>query len=91
MAKLPLRSLSRLVALVGLAMALALAVQGSTDATSLNEVKKLTASDAQADDRFCLGIAVSGDTAAVGACLRDGGGVPNAGARSAPGRGRGRR
>ena len=43
------------------------------------EVKKLTASDAQADDQFGQSVAVSGDTAVVGASLEDAGGS-NAGA-----------
>ena len=37
----------KLVILAGLAMAFALASPGSTEATSFNEVAKLTASDAQ--------------------------------------------
>ncbi len=66
MANWPLRSISRFVAIIGLAMALALAVPGSTDATSLYEVKKLLASDGQAGDRFGFSVAISGDTAVVG-------------------------
>ncbi|MCH8346643.1 MAG: FG-GAP repeat protein, partial [Chloroflexi bacterium] len=42
------------------------------------EVKKLTASDAQALDRFGFSVAISGDTAVVGADLEDAGGA-NAG------------
>ena len=37
----------KLAILAGLALALALALPGSTEATSFNEVAKLTASDAQ--------------------------------------------
>ncbi|MCH7719169.1 MAG: hypothetical protein IIB21_06830 [Chloroflexi bacterium] len=43
--------------------------QGGTD--NWGQVKKLTASDAQAGDRFGLSVAVSGDTAVVGAPLED--------------------
>ena len=52
----------------------ALALPGSAEATSLNEVKKLTASDAQANDLFGRSVAVSGDTAVVGALREDAGG-----------------
>ena len=38
------------------------------------EVKKLTASDAQADDEFGISVAISGDTAVVGAWREDAGG-----------------
>ena len=55
-------------------MAFALALPGSTEATFLNEVKKLTASDAEAGDFFGLSMAVNGDTAVVGALLEDAGG-----------------
>ncbi len=51
--------------------------QGGAD--TWGEVKKLTASDAQADDRFGLSVAVSGDSAVVGAYFEDAGGG-NAGA-----------
>ncbi len=71
--------MSRLVALVGLTLALALAVPAGTDASSFREVKKLTASDAQRIDFFGYSVAVSGDTAVVGAYLQDAGGN-NAGA-----------
>ncbi len=57
----------KLVILAGLAMAFALALPTSTAATSLNEVKKLTASDAGAGDFFGWSVAVSGDDAIVGA------------------------
>ncbi len=43
--------------------------------TFLNEVKKLLASDAQEFDRFGISVAVSGDTAVVGADLEDAGGA----------------
>ena len=39
----------------------------SAEAVSLNEVRKLLASDAQAGDRFGWSVAISGDTAVVGA------------------------
>src|SRR5690606_38298389 len=42
--------------------------------TSWNEQDKLTASDAQADDRFGHSVAVAGDTVVVGAFLEDEGG-----------------
>ena len=51
--------------------------QGGTD--NWGEVTKLTASDAQASDQFGYRVAVSGDTAVVGAWAEDAGGV-NAGA-----------
>ncbi|MCH8066348.1 MAG: FG-GAP repeat protein, partial [Chloroflexi bacterium] len=51
----------------------------SAEAVSLNEVRKLLASDAQAGDRFGVSVAVSGDTAVVGAHGEDAGGS-NAGA-----------
>ena len=51
--------------------------QGGAD--NWGEVTKLTASDAQAGDQFGHGVAVSGDTAVVGANFEDAGGS-NAGA-----------
>ncbi len=51
--------------------------QGGTD--NWGEVKKLTASDAEAYDWFGMSVAVSGDTAVVGAPWEDAGGE-NAGA-----------
>jgi hypothetical protein len=39
------------------------------------QVKKLTASDAQDDDEFGISVAISGDTAVVGARLEDGAGT----------------
>ncbi len=47
----------------------------TAEATSLNEVKKLTASDAQAGDEFGIRVAVSVDTAVVGAWSEDAGGA----------------
>ena len=44
--------MKKLTILVGLVMALALALPSSANAASLVEVKKLTASDAQAGDLF---------------------------------------
>src|SRR3972149_3578358 len=46
----------------------------SAEAAVLAEVKKLTASDAQASDDFGFRVAVSGDTAVVGAMFEDAGG-----------------
>ena len=46
--------------------------QGGAD--NWGEVKKLTASDAEADDFFGLSVAVSGDTAVMGAHFGDAGG-----------------
>ena len=43
-------------------------------ADNWGEVKKLTASDAQAGDQFGISVAVSGDTAVVGASTEDAGG-----------------
>ena len=52
---------------------------GSTEAASFNEVKKLTASDAEGGDNFGWSVAVSGATAVVGAYSKDAGAF-NAGA-----------
>jgi hypothetical protein len=59
-------------AVVGLAMLLALAVPYGADAQPVIELKKLTASDAEDHDRFGYRVAVSGDTAVVGAALENG-------------------
>ncbi len=61
----------RLLVLIGLAVLLALALPDTAQATSLSEVKKLTASDAQEFDRFGASVAMSGDTAVVGATFED--------------------
>ena len=53
--------------LVALALVVGLAVTSSGEAASPSQVKKLTASDAQAGDYFGISTAVSGDTAVVGA------------------------
>ena len=66
--------MSRLLILAALMMALALALPGGTEATSLNELKKLTDSNGQSFDTFGAGVAVSGDTAVVGADSEDAGG-----------------
>ncbi|MCH7811589.1 MAG: FG-GAP repeat protein, partial [Chloroflexi bacterium] len=47
----------------------------SAEAALLSEVKKLLASDAQAGDQFGFSVAVSGDTAVVGAFFEDAGGT----------------
>ena len=57
-----------------LMMALALALPSSANAAALSEVKKLTASDAQVGDQFGGSVAISGDTAIVGAAFEDAGG-----------------
>ena len=67
--------MSRLVILVVLAMALAFALPDTTEAASLDEIKKLTASDAQAEDRLGVSVAVNGDTVVVGAEGDDDGGL----------------
>ena len=64
----------KLAILAGLVMAFALALPDGTEATSLHEVKKLLASGAEAGDLFGLSVAVSGDTAVVGALREDAGG-----------------
>ena len=46
----------------------------SVEAALLSEVKKLTASDAEGSDEFVSSVAVSGDTAVVGALAEDAGG-----------------
>ena len=66
--------MSRLLVLVAVTLALAIAMPGSTQATSLNEIKKITASDAQANDSFGVSVAASGDTLVVGAVGADGAG-----------------
>ena len=53
--------------LVALALALALALPDTSQAISLNEIKKLAASDAAAFNSFGGSIAVSGDTVVIGA------------------------
>ena len=63
--------MKKLTILVGLMMSLALALPGGTEAAALSEVKKLLASDAQADDGFGV-VAISGDTLISGAPQRDG-------------------
>jgi len=68
----------RILLALGLMVLAALAFPGSTEATSLNEVKKLTASDAQAGARFGH-VAASGDTVIAGAPREDTG-ATNAGA-----------
>ena len=65
----------RLALLTGLAVALVLALVAASEAAPLSEVKKLTASDAQAGDAFGRSLAVSGDTAVVGAVFEDSGGT----------------
>ena len=47
----------------------------SAEAALLSEVKKLLAFDAEATDRFGISVAVSGDTAVVGAWRADAGGI----------------
>ena len=64
----------KLAMLVGLAMVFVVALPGSTEAASLNEVSKLLASDPQANDDFGYSVAVSGDIAVAGAWLEDAGG-----------------
>ncbi len=51
----------------------------SAEAATFNEIKKLLASDAEVRDLFGVSVAVSGDTAVVGAYFEDAGGS-NAGA-----------
>ncbi len=71
--------MKKLTILVGLAMAMALALPGGAEATALVEVKKLTASDAQTFDSLGWSVAISGDTAIVGAYLESAG-APDTGA-----------
>ena len=66
--------MSRLTLLVALIATLAIALPDSTEAASLNEIKKLTASDAAANDQFGAAVAINGDSAVVGALLEDAGG-----------------
>ena len=78
--------MKKLTIIIGLAMALALALPGGASAASFSEGKKLAASDAEADDRLGFRGAVSGDTASVGAYLAEAAG-PHGGwcAGGAPG------
>ena len=69
----------RLALLVVLALALAVALPDSAEAASFHETNKLTASDAQANDGLGRSVAISGDTAVVGARFENAGGT-NAGA-----------
>ena len=55
----------RLLVLVGLAVALAIALPDATQATSFHEIKKLTASDAEARDYLGRSVAIGGDIAVV--------------------------
>ena len=48
----------------------------NAEASRLSEVSKLTASDAEPDDRLGIGVAVGGDTAVAGAYLEDAGDGP---------------
>ena len=59
--------MKKLTILVGIAMAVALALPGGASAVSFSEIKKLTASDTQALERFGRSVAISGDAAIVGA------------------------
>ena len=61
----------RILLALGLLVLATLASPGSIEAASFNELTKLTASDAQAGDQFAISVAVSGDTAVVGAYLDD--------------------
>ncbi len=64
-------TISRLVILVGLLVAFALAAPGSTTATSLHEVTELTGAGSTFNDDFGQSVAVSGDTAVVGSPLEN--------------------
>jgi hypothetical protein len=66
--------MKKLSILVLVALAVALAAPSSSEAAPLSQVKKVTASDAQADDWFGYSVAVSGDIAVVGARYEDAGG-----------------
>ncbi|MCH8009736.1 MAG: FG-GAP repeat protein [Chloroflexi bacterium] len=66
--------MSRLVVLVVVTLALAIAIPDSAQAATFHEVKKLLASDAQAGDSFGVSVAASGDTLVVGAVGADGAG-----------------
>ena len=65
--------MKKLTTLLALVMALALALPSDGDAAPLSEVKKLLASDAEPRDAFGFSVAVSGDTAVVGAAGEDAG------------------
>ena len=59
--------MKRLPVLIGLVVAVALGLPSSANAGWFSEVKKLTAADAQDNDLFGWSVAISGDTAIVGA------------------------
>ena len=61
----------RILLVLGLMVVVALALPGSTEAASFDEIKKLIASDPQAGDFFGISVAISGDTAVVGAQQED--------------------
>ena len=64
-------SVRRLAVPIGLAIALVIALVTASEAAPSFEVKKLRASDGQAGDAFGRSVAVSGDTAVVGAVFED--------------------
>jgi hypothetical protein len=64
-----------IIVAVGLAMLSGLAAPYGAEAQPVSEVKKVTASDAQDTDFFGWSVAVSGDTAVVGAIYEDGAGT----------------
>ena len=66
-----IRRVSRLAVLVGLAMALALALPGSTEAISVSEVAKFGAPDIPSFHQFGQSVSISGETAIAGAPLED--------------------
>ena len=59
--------MKKLTILIGLALAVALALPGNAGAAAPSEVAKLTAFGAQADDEFGIRVAVRGATPIGGA------------------------
>ncbi len=64
----------RLIVLIGLVVAMAVVLPDTTQATSFIEVNKVLALDANPGDEFGKSVAVSGETAIVGAWNDNGGG-----------------
>ena len=63
--------MGRFAVLIGLVMAFAIAMPGSTQATNLSEVQTLLASDPQEWDHFGTSVSMSGDFAVVGSVPDD--------------------
>ncbi|MCH8850197.1 MAG: FG-GAP repeat protein [Chloroflexi bacterium] len=69
----------RVALLAVLATGLAFALPDTTEAANLNEIKKLTGSNSGTGDQFGESVAISDDTAIVGAFFEDHPGIPSLG------------